>query len=131
MSFPIRALVLAVALAPCFGCGDSSKGIVKGEVTYQAKPLATGIVSFVPVDGSTATASADIKDGKFTAEVPVGEMSVRFSAPKIMGKTKMYDTPDAQEIEVLGELFPPEHNVRSTHVLKVVPGEQPAKFDLK
>src|ERR1700737_125305 len=74
------------------GCRTSSTlGTVNGTVTLDDQPLVKGVVRFVPVDGKSQTASADVQGGKFTAAVPIGEMRVEFSAPKILGQRKVYD----------------------------------------
>ena len=71
-----------------------------------------------------------VREGKFTATVPVGEMRVEFSASKVVGRQKMYDTPEAQEVDVVDELLPPRFNVQSQLTLEVKAGLQDAPFEL-
>lgn len=114
------------------GCGSgASTGTVAGTVTLDGQPLAAGTVNFVPKDGTSTTVAGQIKDGAFQVEAPVGLKQVMFSAPKPTGKTtKMYDTPDSPETEIVEELLPPRYNVTSELSWEVVRGRQEAKFEL-
>ena len=107
-------------------------GTVEGRVTLDGQPLKTGIIRFVPADGQTASADAQITDGKFTAKVPVGEKKVSISAPKVVGQRKMYNTPESPTIDTIEELLPAQYNAQSTLTLTVTSGsQQPPTFDLK
>src|SRR5262245_59391622 len=98
----LRALCAAAPLAAVTllaGCSDSgSDGVVNGEVVLDGKaPLKKGLIRFVPTDGKKGPADAEITDGKFTARVPVGEVKVEISAPKVVGKMRMM--PDSPEVD--------------------------------
>jgi hypothetical protein len=124
---------LLVALIVCAGCSsaESATGTVTGEVTLDGQPLKTGLIRFVPADGKTPTADTTITDGKFTAVVPLGEKKVEISAPKVVGKLKMYDTPDSPVVEQTKDMIPQQYNVRTTLTLTVQKGTQEKKFELK
>jgi hypothetical protein len=123
---------LAFALAWAGGCSDGpATGTVNGTVNLDGRPLKAGVVRFVPADGKSQTSSADVKDGKFTAAVPAGEMRVEFSAPKVVGKVKMYDTPDSPVVDETAELLPDRYNVRSELRMTVKTGSQDETFELK
>jgi hypothetical protein len=125
-------LLSLLALPWLVGCsGASTLGTVNGTVTLDGQPLKEGDVRFVPVDGKSQTASAKVVGGKFTAAVPVGEMRVEFSAPKVIGRHKMYDTPDSPMVEDIGELLPDRYNVRSELKITVKKGSQDETFPLK
>ena len=127
-SFLGLVLLLSLLLG---GCSESSThGIVHGTVTLDDQPLVEGTVRFVPVDGASQTASAMVNDGSFTATVPVGQMRVEFSAPKVVGRRKMYDEPDSPEVDVVAELLPPRYNVRSEFTVDVQTGSQDAPYEL-
>ena len=114
------------------GCsGDNAVGTVSGEVTLDGRPLACGIIRFVPVDGKSPTADAGITDGKFAAAVPVGEVKVEITAPKVVGKHKMYDTADSPQVDAVTELIPPRYNVRSELKMTVRKGSQEKSFPLR
>ncbi|MFO0808562.1 MAG: hypothetical protein U0746_08065 [Gemmataceae bacterium] len=125
------ALIAILAAAGCGGGGDKP-GVVRGEVTLDGKPLASGLIRFVPSDGKTGTADAKIVDGRFVAEkVPPGAKRVEISAAKVTGRQKAYDTPDSPVVETTVELLPAKYNVKSELTMTVKPGEQDApKFEL-
>ena len=133
MAQPIRrALLLLFVLVGVIGCpGASSQGEVDGTVTLDGMPLKEGDVRFVRVDGKSQTASAKIIDGQFTAQVPTGEMRVEISAPKVIGKRKMYDTPDSHVVDKVRELLPPRYNAKSELRLIVKSGVQDETFRLQ
>jgi hypothetical protein len=125
------ALCLSLCAAALIGCtSDSSKGTVTGTVTLDGQPLTSGLIRFVPTDGQTATADATITNGEFTATVPVGEKRVSVSAPKVVGKRKMYDTPDSPTMDVVEELLPARYNAQSELTITITAGDQPATFAL-
>lgn len=125
LSFSIVSVLIAA------GCStDSSHGTVTGTVTLDSGPLEKGLIRFVPADGQTATADATIENGAFTARVPVGEKRITISAPKVVGKRKMYETPDSPMVDVVQELLPERYNVRSELTITVAGGEQVQEFAL-
>src|SRR5437763_12670766 len=114
------------------GCSsEPAKASVTGEVTLDGQPLKQGLIRFVPADGKGPTADAPVADGRFSAQVPAGEKRVEISAPKVVGRTKMFDTPDSKVVEETGELLPAHYNVRSTLTWTVAAGPQAKKFELK
>ena len=133
MAQPIRrALLLQFVLVGVVGCsGSSPLGTVNGTVTLDGTPLTEGDVRFVPADGKSQTASAKIIDGKFTAQVPTGEMRIEISAAKVIGKRKMYDTPDSPVVDKVKEFLPPRYNAKSELRLTVKSGVQDETFPLQ
>jgi hypothetical protein len=135
MEQPLRrsGILLAPLVFVCVaGCsGLSSQGTVNGTVTLDGQPLTEGVVRFVPVDGKSQTATENIKDGKFSATVPLGEMRVEFSAPKVGKPHKVYDTPDSPVVEDVGERIPARFNVRSEFKITVKIGSQDETFALQ
>jgi hypothetical protein len=127
------AAAWVVALVCAGGCtaGGATTGTVTGEVTLDGQPLKAGLIKFVPADGLTPTADATIADGKFTAKVPVGQKRVEISASKVVGKQKMYDTPDSPVVEQTAELLPSRYNVRSELTITVKAGTQTERFELQ
>ncbi len=123
-----------VLISFAVGCsGDAKSGVVTGNVTFDGAPLKLGIIRFDPIDGHAATAEAIITDGKFSAQVPPGEKRVSITSPKVVGKKKMYDTPDSPMIDLTEELLPKHYNANSDLKLTVKLGRQDAaaNFDLK
>jgi hypothetical protein len=121
-----------LALACAGGCSsEAGKGSVNGEVVLDGVPLKEGTIRFVPSDGQTATADAAVSQGRFSATVPVGEKRVEITAPKVVGKQKMYDTPDSPVVDQVEELLPARYNVRSELTMTVQKGSQQKRFELK
>lgn len=125
-------LAVAVAMLPAvIGCSsESPRSSVKGMVTLDGQPMASGLINFVAVDAGAQTAEAVITEGRFEAVVPPGEKRVEIRAPKITGKKKMYDTPDSPTVDVVAELLPRRYNVDSELRMTVADGEQDKSFEL-
>lgn len=84
----------------------------------------------MPSDGQTASADGNIEDGKFSAQVPPGEKTVQIFASKVVGKKKVYETPDSPTVDITQELIPDKYNLKSTLKLTVAPGAQEKPFEL-
>jgi hypothetical protein len=125
----LGALILAAAISGC--SSDKGGGVVKGMVTLDGQPLATGQILFVAADQNAQSAEATITAGQFEAVVPPGEKRVEIRAPKVTGKQKMYDTPDSPTVDTVVELLPAKYNVNSELTMTVAGGEQEKNFDLK
>ena len=122
--------LLAVAIL-CAACsGQGAQGIVEGQVTYNGQPLKEGLIRFVPVGGASQTADAPIVDGKYTATTPVGEFRVEVTASKVVGKSKMYDTPDSPAVDVVEQVIPAKFNVNSELRVTVEKGKLEKNFEL-
>jgi hypothetical protein len=137
MSPTLRATAVFCLLCPLLfaaglGCSDGPQwGTAEGRVTFDGKPVERGDVRFVPIDGLTPTSGGQIKDGKYTAKVPVGTMRVEITAPKVIGKRKLFDTKDAAWDETTAEMIPVRYNENSDLTLTVESGVNPKDFDLK
>jgi hypothetical protein len=115
--FRIRSVgVVGGILLAALVCGcnsDSPKAKIHGKVTLDGQEVPTGSISFVPTDGKTPTAGGIIKDGTYTAEVPLGTVRVEIRYPKVVGKRKLYDTPDSPTADVTQEQIPAKYNTQS------------------
>jgi len=125
------ALVLVVIAVGASGCSDSSKNVVSGEVTLDGKPLEKGTIRFVPTDGKLQPTDAEITQGKYTISVPAGESKVEIRAPKVVGKMKMYDTPDSPSVDKIEELLPAKYNSNTELKYPVTKGSQTKNFELQ
>lgn len=114
------------------GCSRGpAMGTVVGEVTLDGAPLPKGHLEFAPADGQAQTAGALIEAGKFEATVPVTKMQVRIYSPKVVGKRKMYDTPESPWEDEVAEALPAKYNAQSDLTLEVQAGKQEVRYDLK
>ena len=128
---PWRTHLLATLLLVSACSTGPQVATVTGEVTLDGQPIKDGRISFTPVDGQGQTGGAEIKDGKFTAEVPLANMKVQINGNKVVGKFKAYDTPESPVMDQIVELVPPKYNVNSELTLDVKKGLPPQKYDLK
>jgi hypothetical protein len=123
----VVALFLILAGA---GCSPSGMSTVTGEVTLDGEPLKEGLIRFIPPDGAGPTADATISDGHFKATVPPGAKRVEISASRVVGKRKMYDTPDSPVADEVKERLPARYNVKSELTMTVEKGNQEKRFEL-
>ena len=126
----LKLIFLVCSLFAC-GCGPESKmATVTGSVTIDGKPAESGSISFVPVDGMSSTSGASIVDGKFTSEAPIGESKVEIRVPKVVGKKKLYDTPDSPVQNVMEEVLPAKYNESTELRLTAQKGKNEKNFEL-
>jgi hypothetical protein len=126
----VVAWLVAAFLAPGCSTGPQS-AIVTGEVTLDGRPIENGRIAFQPLDGKSQSGGAEIKDGKFSAEVPLANMKVEINGNKQVGTYKPYDTPQSPVLPKLVEIVPSKYNVNSELTLDVKKGLPPQKFELK
>jgi hypothetical protein len=124
-------LVILLLLSASGCSSDTKMGTVNGEVLLDGKPLQEGLIRFLPMDGKSQTVDTAIRAGRFQATVPIGERRVEISAPKVVGKQKMYDMPNAPFVDEVAELIPERYNVRSELAMTVEAGSQEKQFTLK
>jgi hypothetical protein len=133
---PVRALLCWLAIAPaimvCSGCGGWGDGpervVVSGKATYRGKPIAQGLIYFVPKSGNAApTSIAKIEDGRYVGDqkggIPVGTHHV-----KVMAYEK-----DA-EVEfgslVPEQYLPERYNRKSELEITITSENSPMTYDL-
>lgn len=127
------ALAIPALLVALFaGCTrGGAEATVSGAVTLDGHPLKEGLIRFVPADGKSQTADASIVNGTFQAAVPPGEKVIEITAPRVIGRIKMYETPDSPVVDKVAELLPDHYNIRSKLRLSVAKGTQEKNFELK
>jgi hypothetical protein len=133
-----RAICFVAFLAAMLAltsCGDNKTATVKGTVTFDGKPIESGSINFVPVDGTKAgTAGTTIKNGQYSLSVPIGLMRVQIGGVlKVVGRKKAYDTPESKEVPIYEESIPRKYsNQEETELeFEVKPGVNEKKWDLK
>ena len=103
---------------------------VSGMVTVDGKAPEQGSISFIPLNGSTPTTGAVITQGKYESQAPIGESKVEIRVPKVVGKKKLYDTPDSPEQEIMQELLPAKYNETSELRFTGVKGKNEKNWEL-
>jgi hypothetical protein len=130
----------AVFLVICFVCGCSENGLDKvvlhGKVNFDGKPLPTGQIRFVPMEGTHGPKSgAVIIDGAYVAEgkggVPLGNHRVEIQAYRPVGGR----VPAAMQAEggPTEPYLPARYNGQSILTVEVTEdsGSQSIDFDLE
>ena len=126
----VRQILFFTACLALIGCSRSDMGTVTGSVTVDGEPAKVGAISFFAVDGRAPTAGAPIVDGKFTAQVKPGVCMVQIRVSKVVGKKKIYDTPDSPVREVWAEVLPAKYNDNTQLKLEVKRGENQKEYAL-
>jgi hypothetical protein len=86
---PVKAFV--ALLLTLVGCGGPSDRVVlRGDVTFDGKPVQIGTIRFAPIEGAQGSVTiAPIEDGKYVADshegVPYGTHRVEISAFDLTG----------------------------------------------
>jgi hypothetical protein len=124
-------LVLGAALATVAGCGSAPPmSQIHGTVTFDGKPLAAGVIQFMPTGPTGQTVGGTIKDGVYELQGSVGEMKVSINASEVIGKKKMYDTPDSPLVDDFRNLLPPRYNINTELKASLKAGPNEVNFDL-
>ncbi len=126
-------LFCSVTLFPCFvGCGpESNVALITGTVSIDGKPADKGSISFIPVNGVGPTAGTELKEGKFSSQAAIGECKVEIRVSKVVGKKKLYDTPDSPVQDLMEEVLPSKYNEASELRIEIKKGKNEKDWDLK
>ena len=122
---------ILAALVVLAGCSPPTTAEVSGLVTIDGQPVQRGAINFDPVDGNTPTAGGVINEGRYSVMVPITTMKVRIKASKVVGKRKLYDTPDSKEVDVVEEAAPARYNTETELTFEVKPGKNHKDFELQ
>jgi hypothetical protein len=133
---PWRSFLLLALLAPAPGCGGNV-ATIKGDVTLDGKPVETGTITFVPIEGTPGSgARAQVAKGVYSIDSAMGTAPgtyrVEITARRKTGKKIPVGSPAPvgtmadEEVEAL----PARYNKSSTlkEVLKA--GANPVNFPL-
>ena len=105
--------VFAFVALGCGGADAPTTAKVTGRITLDEKPLENGLIQFTATDGIRPPAAAEIRTGEYSVDVPFGDMRVQISSGRVVGKRKMYDTPDSPEVDITEERIPLQYNAQS------------------
>ena len=120
------AVLVAATCLVLAGCQSAiEKASVSGTVTLNGEPVKLGTISFEPTDPAAPSASAEIHDGRFSIESPVGNRRVAIMAYR-QAKGLGPDGKPYQE-----QYLPAKYNLESDRFFEVEPDPMTnQKFDL-
>jgi hypothetical protein len=113
--------VLLVVAAISTSCGPQTSSI-SGTVTVDGAPLEKGVISYVAAEGQDPPATAEIAGGKYSVQTTPGKKKVQLSAPRVIGKRKEYNSPDAPEIEISEESLADKYHAQTELTFDAEPG---------
>ena len=113
--------MLSLLSATLIGCGPSM-GTVRGVVNVDDKPLARGIISYVPANGEGEPITVTIQDGKYELQTTTGPKQVQISAPVVIGQRKSFEGPSAPLEDITEESLPDRYHVNTELTFDVQPG---------
>lgn len=130
--------IAIVMLSFVFGCSENGleKVVLHGKVSYDGKPLPTGQIRFIPLEGTHGPKSgAVIIDGQYTADgkggVPIGNHRVEIQAYRPVGGK----VPAAMQAEggPTEPYLPAKYNGQSVLTVEVTEdsGSRSIDFDLE
>jgi hypothetical protein len=122
--------IILLATILLAGCNKSNLGVVTGTISVDGTPAQRGSIAFFPVNGKSSTAGAEIRDGRYTAKVPLGGAKVEIRVPKVIGKKKLYDKPDSPVRDLMAEMLPRKYNDETELKLDVHAGENVQDYEL-
>lgn len=126
-----RWLLAGAILFSVAGCGETSNlAQVTGSVSIDGRPVETGSISFIPADGQGPTTGAVIVAGKYTSEAPLGVSKVEIRVPKVVGKKRLYETPDSPVQDLMAEVLPEKYNEKTELRIDAQPGQNEKDWDL-
>lgn len=125
---PLVAISLLAILASV-GCGVSSEPmeVVRGKVTIDGQPAKDGTISFVPAGQKYPTARGHIVEGQYEQSVLSGTYKVMISSQRVLGETKIYNTPDSPTRKTTEEILPPRYNDQTE--LQIEVGTEPTEYN--
>jgi len=124
--------VTAVAtLAPGCSSDSDTNARLSGTVTLDDQPIANGSISFLPVDGKTATAGTRIENGKFEIKMPPGPKRVEISGMEVVGQKPAYEgDKNSPLVDITRDIVPSRYNTKSELLVDVDSGEANQDFSL-
>ncbi len=133
----IVSALVAAALLAAGGCGPrGNHAAIGGQVTLDGQPLAQGSILFVPIEGTSGTATGgDIREGKYhiaSAKGPaVGWNRVEITAVRPSGKQAPDPMgPPGRTREMYVSAVAARFNTDSTLKFEVQAGDNTANFDV-
>ncbi len=134
LRFPAIMLFLIATISSA-GCGDATKARLKGNVTFDGRPIEEGSISFLPADGTDSRkASAAVLNGVY--DIPAdraptpGKFKIEISWMRKTGNKIASADPGMGAADETKEAIPAKYNRDSTLVRDLVAGENKLDFKL-
>lgn len=131
----LGGFTVLVVLLPLAACNRGAQmGQVSGSVTVDGQTPAEGSsITFFPTDGKSPSAGDLIREGKYTASVPVGKAKVEIRVPRPVrsAKGKPGEGPGGPGGDRIEESLPDKFHDRSELFFEVKPGSNPKDWHLK
>lgn len=122
----MRHAVLVAVLVGCGlagGCDPAPAGAtVTGQVTVDGRPLAKGVITYVPADTTGRPVSAEVVDGRYEVATTAGPKKVMLSAPTVIARHRESSAPDAPMVEQTAESLPAKYHAETELTFDVKPG---------
>ena len=133
----LRTAALVLASVGCLsaGCGPTNDfQAISGNVTWQGKPLAKGVITLYP-KGTGGTVGTEIIDGKFSIATEngasPGKYRVEINAFRPTGKSE-FDIDQKKNVAIEEQFLPAHYNTASTLEAEVVADKENSyQFELK
>lgn len=134
----IHRLVGLIALLAvlALGCTPPPKPVadVEGEVSYDGEIVTSGIISFLPLEGTGPSGGGAIRDGKYRiypeVGLPPGKYRIEIRWPKPTGE-RLKEVPYGHSPIVVAEGLPEKYHTGSTLTAEVEAGKNTVDFRLE
>ncbi len=131
----VSRLATLLALVALAGCAEEPPAAVEasGAATYDGQPIASGIISFVPIDSDRPPGGAAITDGRYKLYPEValrpGTYRVELRWARATGEKR--EAGYGQSPDVFAEALPAKYHADSVLTAELAPGPNALDFVLE
>jgi hypothetical protein len=127
----VVVIAASAAAGGLAGCGSGpATATVSGAVMVDGTPVEAGTISYAPLDGTGAPATAEIKGGRYEVRTTAGNKRVQISVPVVTSKRKAHAGPDAPWVDVTAESLPDKYHSKTELTFDVKSGSNTKDWDL-
>ena len=134
MNSRLSVVLTALAALLCFaGCGGTDAPSLKGKVTLDGVPVASGNIVFLPEQSEGRKAAAAIEDGNYLVPAEEGLLPGKYRVEVSWHKPTGKKIPSADPgimMDETKEAIPAKYNSSSTLTADLAPGEASQDFAL-